>query len=197
MLYRLVIVLGSILLFINSCNSVLSGLTGTHKLRQFTMEQVEKEGVGDSDFVEITGVWVPGDFLHVPPKKGERKGVVQYPALSQERYQQLQNAQPVRTSVVVWTQGFDPNCVGRKDCITAGQKTIKGIVNKMQNAKNKVKELSANYQMPQHVIYIETERAPMAWYWHLAVMGGTALLVLGTEFYYNQRKRKSERLKVQ
>lgn len=196
MLYRLVIVLGCVVLFVNSCNSVISSFTGTHKLRTFTVEQVEKDGLGDSDFVEITGVWVPGDFLHVPPRKGERKGVVQYPAMSQDRYNLLQNNQPVRTSIIVWTQGFDPNCVQRGDCVTTGKKTIRGIVNKMPNAKNKTKELPAKYELPQHVIYVETERAPMAWYWHLVLMGVAGLLILGTEFYYNQRRKKAERLKV-
>ncbi len=192
MLYRLVIVLGSVVLFINSCNSVISSFTGTHKLRTFTMEQVEKEGLGDSDFIEITGVWVPGDFKHVPPKQGERKGVVQYPAMSEERYNQLQNGQPTRTSVIVWTQGFDPNCVQRRDCITSGQKTIRGIVNKIPKSKNKVKEFPAQYQIPTHAIYIETERAPLAWYWHLSLMGVAVLLGLGTEFVYNRRRKKLE-----
>jgi hypothetical protein len=197
MLYRLVVVLGCVVLFVNSCNSVISSFTGTHKLRKFTMDQVEKEGLGDSDFIEITGVWVPGDFLHTPPRQGERKGVVAYPALSQQRYAQMESGQPTRTSVVVWTQGFDPNCVQRGDCVTAGRKTIRGIVNKIPKAKNKVKDLPNKYQIPQHVIYVETDRAPLAWYWHLALMGLAGLLILGTEFYYNQRRKKAERSKVQ
>lgn len=192
MVYRLLIVLGCVVLFVNSCNSVISAFAGTHKLRTFTMEQVEKSGVGDSDYLEITGVWVPGDFKHVPPRKGERKGAVEYPAMSRERYEQLQRGDSVRTSVIVWTQGFDPNCVQRGDCVTAGEKTIRGIVNRIPKAKNKVKELPAKYQIPQHVIYIETERAPLAWYWHLALMGVAVLLGLGTEFYYNQRRKKLE-----
>lgn len=158
------------------------------------MEQIEQEGVGDSDFVEITNVWVPGDFKHVPPKQGERKGVVQYPAMSRERYEQLQNGQPTRTSVIVWTQGFDPNCVQRGDCITPGEKTIRGIVNKIPKAKNKVNELDAKYQIPERVIYIETERAPMAWYWHLALMGVAVLIGLGVEFYYNRKHKKAQTL---
>ncbi|MBK7871374.1 MAG: hypothetical protein IPJ74_12225 [Saprospiraceae bacterium] len=191
MLYRLIIVLGCIVLFVNSCNSIISSFTGTHKLRKFTMEQIEQKGVGDSDFVEITGVWVPGDFRHAPPRQGERKGVVQYPAMSQERYQQWQNGDSVRTSVIIWTQGFDPNCVQRGDCITPGQKTIRGIVNKMPKSKNKLKELPAKYQIPERAIFIETERAPLVWYWHLALMGVAVLLGLGVEFIYNRRRKKA------
>lgn len=189
MLYRLIFVLGSILLFINSCNSVISSLTGTQKLRRFTMEQVEKEGISDSDYVEISNVQVPGEYLHVPPREGERKGVVQYPVMSQERYAQWQNGQPANVSVVVWTQGFDPNCVDRKDCITSGQRTITGIVNKIPTVKNKVKELNSKYQISEQVIYIETERAPLAWYWNLAVMAGAVIVVLATEYFYNRRKK--------
>jgi hypothetical protein len=191
MLYRLVIVLGCVIFFINSCNSVISGLTGTHRLRTFTMEQVEKDGLGDSDFVEITGVWIPGDFLHAPPRPNERKGVVQYPALSQERYRRWQSGQPATTSVIVWTQGFDPNCVERKDCIKPGQTTIRGIVNKIPKVKNKLNELPAAYRMTSGLIYIETERAPLAWYWHLALMGVAVVVGLGVEFYYNLRKKKT------
>ncbi|MDX1943069.1 MAG: hypothetical protein SFU99_21070 [Saprospiraceae bacterium] len=191
MLYRLIIVLGSVVLFVNSCNSVISSFTGTHKLRKFTMEQIEQKGVGDSDFVEITGVWVPGDFRHAPPRQGERKGVVQYPAMSRERYQEWQNGDSVRTSVIVWTQGFDPNCVQRGDCVTPGQKTIRGIVNKMPKSKNKLKELPAKYQIPERAIFIETERAPLAWYWHLALMGVAVLLGVGVEFIYSRRRKKA------
>lgn len=191
MLYRLIIVLGCIVLFINSCNSLISGVTGTHKLRTFSVEQAEREGLGDSDFVEITGAWRTGDFLYAPPLKGEKAGAVQYPVLSAERLAQLDANQKPRTAIIAWTQAYDPACVERGDCAPKGAITIKGVVRKIPKPKNKVSEFATRYDVAENAIYIETDRAPLAWYWHLGFMVGAVAVGVITELIYNRRKGKS------
>jgi hypothetical protein len=190
MLYRLLIILGSVVLFVNGCNSILSGLTGTHKLRTLTIEEVEQRGIGDADYVEITGAWCSGMYQYAPPRKGERKGAVQYPVMSAAGLAQLEAGEPVHTTIIAWTEAYDPNCLSKGNCSTRGRCNIKGIARKIPKEKNKVHEFPALYEVPSSAIYIETDRAPLAWYWHLAIMGGAVAMALGTEFFYYRRKQK-------
>lgn len=195
MLYRLIIVTVCVVLFINSCNSLLSGVTGTHKLRTFTMDYVEQNGIGDADYVEITNAWRTDEFRYAPPRKGERSGLIQYAVMSQERYERLVDTSlETRIALIAWTENFDPACVENNNCISAGETTIKGVVRKMSRAKNKVKELPEIYQVAPLAIFIETDRAPIVWYWHLAFMFGAVLIGIGTEYIYNLRQRR-QRLK--
>ncbi len=190
MLYRLIIVLGCLVLFVNSCNSLISGFTGTHKLRTFTMEEVEQEGVGDADYVEITNAWRTGYYEYAPPRKGEKAGAIQYPVVSQERMMQLDSNLVTRIAVVAWTQAYDPACVDKGTCATKGPATIKGIVRKIPRSKNKVKEFPENYDVSQYAVYVETDRAPLEWFWHAGLMGLAILLGVSTEYFYNRRQRK-------
>ncbi len=189
MLYRLIIVLGCIVLFINSCNSIISGFTGTHKLRTFTVEEVEQKGIGDSDFVEITGAWRTGDYQYAPPRKGEQAGAVQYPVMSAERLAQLDSNQMTRIAIVAWTQAYNPDCVKRGDCAPRGQVSLKGVVRKIPKSKNKVQNFPDQYDVSEYAVYVETDRAPLAWYWHLALMGGAVLVGIGTEYIYSRRRK--------
>lgn len=193
MLYRLLIAFGAVVLFINSCNSILSGLTGTHKLRQYTIEDIEKQGVGDSDFIEITGGQRTGDFQYAPPRKGEKVGAIQYPLVSAERQMQLDSAIQTRIAVIAWTQAYDPACVERGDCAPRGPATIKGVVRKMEKSKNRTQAFdNQRYDISKYAVYVETDRAPLPWYWHLALMGVAVLLGVGTEFFYNMRQKRKQ-----
>ena len=194
MLYRLVIVLACVVFFINSCNSLISGLTGTHKLRAFSMETLETAGIGDSDFVTITGAYRTGDFLITPPTKNNPKAVLQYPVVSAQALENFKNTGKTPVKLIVWTENFDRSCPNSNDCIQQGAFALKGVVYQIPKNRNRIKDFDADkYQFAENVIYIQTERAPLAWHWHLVIMLGAVGLALGTEFWYN---RKAKRLKT-
>ncbi len=194
MLYRLVIVLACVVCFINSCNSLISGLTGTHKLRQFSMETLESAGIGDSDFVTITGAYRTGDFLITPPTKNNPKAALQYPVVSAKSLENLKIKGKTPVKLIVWTEDFDLRCANSHNCIQQGAFDLKGVVYQLPKNRNRIKDFDANkYQFAENIIYIQTERAPIAWYWHLVIMVGAVGLALVTEFWYN---RKAKRLKT-
>lgn len=192
MLYRLIIVTVCVVLFINSCNSLISGVTGTHKLRTFTMDYVEQNGIGDSDYVKITDAWTTGEYRYAPPRRGESAGALQYPVVSQERFERLDSNLETRIALIAWTQAYDPNCLEHGDCVQEGETTIKGVVRKMARSKNKTEELPAIYEVAPRAIYLETDRAPLAWFWHLAFMAGAILVGAGTEYIYHRRQQRKK-----
>ncbi len=156
------------------------------------MDYVEQNGIGDSDYVEIKDAWTTGEYRFAPPRKGERTGALQYPVVSQERYERLDSNLETRIALIAWTEAYDPNCLEQSNCVKAGKTTIKGVVRKMSRAKNKVDEFPAIYEVAPRAIYIETDQAPLAWFWYLAFMGGALLVGIGTEYIYNRRQRRKK-----
>ena len=82
MIIRLLIILGCVVVFINGCNSLISQHFGTHKLRGYTMEEVQQTGIGDADFIEVSGALLSGDFVFKAAKSPTNPGVIIYPVLS-------------------------------------------------------------------------------------------------------------------
>lgn len=182
MLFRLLTVLICLVVFINGCNSVVSQYFGTHKLRNFTIQQALNKGIGDSDFIELTGASPTGDFVFVPGKRANDPGIIIFPLLSEEQLAQLDQGQQVRPRVIAWTEDFNPDCVKQGNCVPRGVQTYKGIIRNLSKEKNKTSQLpAAKYALPKYVIYMETNREPIAWYWNVAMMVGAVLLAFIVE----------------
>ncbi|KAA3640741.1 MAG: hypothetical protein DWQ02_01555 [Bacteroidetes bacterium] len=178
MLFRFVFILACVVIFINSCNSVVSLNFGTHKLRSFTMEEVESSGLGDSDFVEITDAQLTGDFIHAPGTKEKDGGLVLYPLLSKKGLEAYEKGESPSARIVAWTDIFEWDCLEAKNCAPKGETTIKGVIRKMEPEKDKSQSL--NVQLPELPIYLEVGREPTPWYWHALLMliaGGSILFL--------------------
>lgn len=177
MLFRFIVVLGCIVLFINGCNSLISQNFGTHKLRTYTMEQVVRENIGDSDFIEVTGAWQSGDFLHAPGRRFPDKPIILYPLLDRAQLAALDSNEVVQPAIVVWTEDFSPDCLSQNNCIERKEFTLKGIVRNIPSEKDRSDQFSAaKYKLPENVIFVEVNKAPIEWYWNVAMMVGAVLL---------------------
>lgn len=192
MLFRFIIVLACIVVFINGCNSLVSQYFGTHKLRTFTMEDAVKKGVGDSDYLELQKAWASGDYVFVPGKRKTDPSTLLYPLLTQAQLEQVEQGQQVQPHFIAWTQNFPTDCPSRDDCSPRRVADFKGVVRKPGKEFNGAKNLAANkYQLPSQVVYLEVNRAPIAWYWNLSMMVGAVLVAFLLEMR-NFRKNKMQ-----
>lgn len=184
---RLTAMLICIVFFITGCNSLISQFFGTHKLRAYSIENALSDGIGDSDFVEISGAWQTGDYIVVPPRNESDKPILIYPLLSEEQLRAMEEGDQVEPRFVAWTKNFSMACDEDNVCAPKIGVTATGVVREMRKQKNKAHMLSEKkYRLPANVDYIEVGRQPIAWYWNLLmVVGG-----LGVAFYIEARANK-------
>ena len=175
MALRVIILLGCVALFINGCNNLISGFTGTHKLRSYEMDAVLSEGIGDADYIEIVDSQVYGE--HVFQLGGERykRPLWLFPVLSAGQMEALDKGEKVEVKILGWTEKFDPDCSG--GCLPRGEWPAKGVVVSNRRVRNAVPELNKEkFMLTENPIYIQVLRKPIAWYWN-AAMTMVALLV--------------------
>lgn len=189
MLFRYVIVIISVIAFINGCSSLISRVGGTHKLREYDMEELTRTGIGDADYIKVNNAHRPANFSYTPILKRGYKPVLAYPVLSTQQSDSLARGLTVHPVIIAWTQRFDTTCVATGNCIVPGTFTLEGITSKIDKERNRVAELSASgYRLPDNPIYIEIDRKPLDWYWNLAIMLAALLIGGGTELYHTRKK---------
>lgn len=191
MLFRVAIVLICVVAFINGCNSLISRVAGTHKLRDYTMSQVLREGIGDADYIEIREAFRSGDFVHTPPLKQGYKPVIAYPVLSGAQMDSLEKGLVVHPAVIAWNQRFDGACVKAGNCAPQGAFTLSGITRSIDKERDKSSSLpAAKFVIPENVIFIETGRKPLDWYWNLLIMALAVAIGGGMEHYFSRKAKK-------
>ena len=187
MWFRLVVVLAGIALTIGGCNSLVSQLFGTHKLRTFPLEAVAREGFGDADYVELTEAYQTGDVVVGPALHGTDRDIVLYPLLTPAQWQARQAGQTVEPVVIAWQKEGGQPC---ESCRTTGPLTVRGLVREPNPRKNKSAELStAGYRIAEKVYYLEAARQPLAWYWNVLMIAGGFGLALGVEARAARKRR--------
>lgn len=191
MLFRVVIVLICVVAFINGCNSLISRVAGTHKLREYAMPELLRTGIGDADYIRVESAWRSGDFIHTPPLKRGYKPVIAYPVLSKSQKDSLENGLIVHPAIIAWTQRFDAGCVNAGNCAPAGSFVLSGIARPIDKERNRSSSLSkSRFSIPENVIYIETERKPLDWYWNLLIMVLALGIGGGMELYFSKKAKK-------
>ncbi len=177
MLFRIITVLACIVVFINGCNSLISLQFGTHKLRAYTMEEALRNGIGDADYIELKDAWTTGDYVYVQGKRKTDKPIIIFPLVSSEQLAQLEQGQTVQPRFIGWTEKFSPQCVGDANCAPRLQGSFKGIIRDLSKEKDRTMQLSTTkFTLPADPVFLETGRAPLAWYWNLAMMVGAFLV---------------------
>ncbi|MCB0596690.1 MAG: hypothetical protein H6557_33220 [Lewinellaceae bacterium] len=191
MIIRILIILGCVVVFINGCNSLISQHFGTHKLRGYTMEEVQQSGVGDADFIEVENAVLSGDFVFKAAKSPTNPGVIIYPVLSREQLAAHNRGETVSPNIIAWTTDFPSQCVEAGNCIKAGPLALKGIVRNLPDDRQGQGQLEEKgYRVADSAIYLDHGQAPLAWYWNLLLMLGAAAAIFGIEAYSHSRQRK-------
>lgn len=191
MITRIIILLVCVLIFVNSCNSFISGVAGTHKLRTFTIDEVREKGLADADFVEINQAFATDDFIFVPNRNESWPGFVEFPILDEEQIDSLAAGVPVNIYLIGWTQKYDEACVENNNCIVGGGRSFKGLVRRMNKRFDKLNQLSSKgYNFVEDPIYIEIDRSPLAWYWNIAMMVGAIGVAFGIEQWLGKKEKK-------
>ncbi len=192
MLTRVLIILACVVVFINGCNSLISQVAGTHRLRSYTIEEVEYEGVGDADYVEIRGGWQTGDFLYGEPRRESQRGIVQYPVVSEFRYRKRQGGENIPLSLVAWRAEFDPPCVAADSCAPVREVVLRGLVRRVPPRGDRLEALpDLGYELTDYAVFVEAGRQPLAWYWNTLMMAGALALALGIEWWHARKKSKT------
>lgn len=194
MLFRFVFILLCLVVFINSCNSVISLNFGTHKLRSATMAEIEKDGLGDADFIEITDAYLSGEFIHAKGTKKEDGGLIIYPVLSETQLEVFGKNEKAKTSVFAWTDTFVWDCLEEKSCAPKGKTTVKGVIRGIFPEKDKSLDFSPQFEFSNTPIYLEAGRVPTPWYIHLLSMFLAAGGVLALEVWRLNREKKKASL---
>ena len=190
---RLVTMLICVVFLINGCNSLISQFFGTHKLRTFSAEQAVNEGIGDSDYIELTGMWRTGDYIVIPPRNDVDKAVLIFPLLTDDQVKTIEAGEQVEISTIGWTKNFSMECDQDNSCAPQEQLDARGVVREMRPEKKKAHMLDTNkYRLAENVTYVEVGRAPLAWYWNLLMVLGS----LGLAFFMEARANR-ERLAAQ
>lgn len=187
---RIIAILFCVVFLINGCNSLISQFFGTHKLRDFTMNAVLEEGIGDSDYVNIEGAWQSGDYIVVPPRTAADKAVLIFPLLTEEQLAAAESGQVVEPRIICWTKEFSLNCDEENTCAPRAEVAVQGIVREIRRQKNKAHMLASNkYRLPENVDYIEVGRAPLAWYWNLLIVLGALGFAYSIEYRANKQRQ--------
>jgi hypothetical protein len=188
--FRLLFVLGGIVLMINGCNSLLSQFFGTHKLHPYSAQAALGEGIGDADYVALTDSYRTGDFVVGPALHETDKDILLYPIFSQAQADSLSNGQVVTAGIIAWGTNYDPPCIERGDCIPMESLTATGLIREPNPRKNESAALATDQvQLAERLIFLEIDREPLAWYWNLLMFAGGLGLAFGVEAYVSKRRK--------
>jgi hypothetical protein len=180
-----------VVLMITGCNNLISQNFGTHNLRSVDLKEVEAEGLGDADFVEITGGELGNAFLVGNALHATDKDYILRPILTRQQAANWYSGATVQASLIGWFKNNDPACITTEGCPPNKALAIKGLVGEPTDKKNPVDLWSTQrIKLADQVTYIQLYEAPMAWYWNLAMFLGGLLLAIIPEAR-KFRKRQS------
>ena len=155
------------------------------------MDEALEKGIGDADFVELTGAWKSGDYIVVPPRTGADKAILIFPLLSEKQMAAADAGEKVQPQFIGWTKEFSLDCDIENTCAPRLHGNVLGVVREMQRQKNKAHMLAANkYELSETVNYIEVGREPLAWYWNLLFVAGG----IGLAFWIESRANKKRQM---
>lgn len=191
MIVRIIIVLVCVVFFINGCNSLVSQFFGTHKLRSFSMKEVQQGGIGDADFIDVPDAYLSGEYVHQPSQYEGDPPILLYAVLSAGQLERRQQGEPVAPALIAWTADFHYPCVEAGDCLEAGATYLRGVVREIPDANEGAldKLRGKGYDIAPDVRVVNHGQAPIAWYWNALMMLVPLALALGMEAYYFKKNR--------
>ena len=191
MIVRIIIVLICVSFFINGCNSLISQFFGTHKLRSFAVEQAVRDGIGDSDYVQLEGAYLANNFVYQESEYPNTPPIIIYPVLTDEQAAQHKAGQQVKPAFIAWSADFHSPCVDSLNCLQEGAQNVTGVVRDIPKDRLQgLEKLEAKgFAITEEAQVINHGQDPVPWYWNLMMMLGAAALAVGMEALYFKRQR--------
>lgn len=165
---------------INGCNSLISQQFGTHSLHTMDYQEVVAEGVGDADFLEISGVTVGEAMVNSSRESWLDANYVFRPLLSADQQTAWQAGEVVTADLIGWYNVDTTSCVNRAWCEPPRLPVISGLVSLPPADKHPKEDWTAErIMLAPEVTYLKLGDEPLPWYWNLAMLlGGLGLAVI-------------------
>ncbi|MTB51074.1 hypothetical protein [Lewinella sp. W8] len=193
MILRYFVLFAGVVLMITGCNNLISQNFGTHNLRTVALEEVIAEGLGDADYVEITGGELGNALLVGPALRVTDKDYILRPILTRQQAANWYSGATVRASVIGWFKNNDPDCVTAEGCPPDKSLPIKGLIGPPTDKKNPVELWSTQrIKLEDQVTYIQLYEEPMAWYWNLIMFLGGLLVAIVPEAWRFQKRKTAD-----
>jgi hypothetical protein len=158
------------------------GISSTPK--SFTMEEVERDGVGDARFITVQGAEATGDhvavksYTSIEPQKKYTTGAF-LPLFSRERLAAAAGDKELPpTSMVYKLDGTTKGCLRDKSCEKGGPVFVRGIVQRRGLWGVTTDSTPRFRQAANFILVVEDEPLPGPFYLLIA-FGGGVLLLLG------------------
>lgn len=194
MLLRYLVLFGGIVLMITGCNSLISQQFGTHRLRTVDVATAASGGLGDADYVALTGALLGEAFIVGPALRSNDKDYVLRPILTPEQTIAWKNGSTVTTNLVAWTETTDQVCTQPPGCLPSATDPVIGLLSEPTWRKNPTEQwASQRIQLAgENIIYLQLYEKPMAWYWNLLLLLGGLGLAIVPEARRFARKAEAE-----
>lgn len=181
----------ALIVMINGCNSLISQHFGTHKLRVIDAATLEVNGLGDADFIRLEGAELGTNYI-VGPKLNERgKDYHLHPVFTPAMAAAYAAGETVEPLAIAWFKIPYPDCVKNGDCIPEMDAGLQGLVANPGKKQHPMEAWAAQrIRLAPKVVYIQLGERPLAWYWNLLLFLGGISLALGTESFWQKRKRR-------
>ena len=170
---RLTVLFVGVVLMITGCNGLLSTGFGTHKLRTLTAEQAVRNGVGDADYVALSGGYLRQDDAIQFERNGHTYRVVPFVPSDQSE-------ETARLAVWYEGEGIEPTQGG----------SVRGTVEPLSldgsvtlNAWTAATFVDGGPQLMIHL----NERPTAAWVLWLMLIGGLLLAVVPEAVQHRSR----------
>lgn len=193
MILRYLVLFGGIVLMITGCNGLISQQFGTHRLRTVPLETAIASGLGDADFVELSGAIVGEPSIVGPALRSSDKDYVLRPVFTPEQQSAWAQGETVAVSLVSWIETEDPASQNIPNCSAPNFCALKGLLSAPTDKKNPVEQWSSQrVSLAPDVMYLQLDEAPMAWYWNLALLlGGLALALIPEALKFNSKPKET------
>jgi hypothetical protein len=180
MILRYLVLFGGIVMMITGCNSLVSQHFGTHSLHELTAAEATAEGVGDADYVLVSGL-VPSDYVICLPVSGWLGDyyAISRPLLTPAQVAASVAGETIEVSIIGWFKSEYASCDVILNDPSMFEKRHIGLINAPNVVVGVEENLSSNnFKLREPVIYLQLGEKPLAWYWNLALMAGGILLAL-------------------
>ncbi|MEO0733225.1 MAG: hypothetical protein AAFZ52_10350 [Bacteroidota bacterium] len=190
---RYFILFGGIVLMITGCNSLISQQFGTHRLRTLPIVEVQEQGVGDADFIEVVGTRYGAAYvLDSALLTGEKHNIFR-PLLTEGQHKRWAAGETLVVNLIGWYETTDPTCLEAPACPPDAARPVRGLVDEPSARRNPVADWAEQrITLSDNVTYLKLNEKPLAWYWNLALFLGGLLLAILPEARRHARQRRDE-----
>lgn len=171
MAFRIIFMLVCLVAFINGCSSLVSQRFGSHKLQVVDMAAVRTDGLGATDFIQLSDAQITGDFIFAPGKTENDRTVVLYPLVDAAQMDSLRQGQKVFVNLIGW-ENRRPGSEADTVSIATVPELYRGLIRKPGKRFEKVTALdSTRYGIANEVTYLAIGKQPLEWQWNVLIMG--------------------------